>query len=95
MTLGLGLFMKVVFTTKNTSSYDDRPEEYYHFPSTYLGQARSAVGDYLIYYEPRRPSIIDLSRGGRQAYFATARLDRIVEDRTRADHFYAIVSGFP
>ena len=33
-------------------------------------------------------------RGGRQAYFATARLTDIVEDRTRADHYYAIVSDF-
>lgn len=85
---------KVVFTTKNLSSYDDRPEEYYHFPSTYLNQARSAIGDYVIYYEPRRLSTADSSRGGRQAYFATARLDEIVEDRKLPHHFYAIVSDF-
>jgi putative restriction endonuclease len=85
---------KVILTTKISSSYDDRPEEYYHFPSTYLSQARSAVGDFLIYYEPRRLSIADSSRGGRQAYFATARVDEIVEDRSRSDHYYARVSGF-
>jgi putative restriction endonuclease len=85
---------KVVFTTKNSSSYDDRPEEYYHFPSTYLNQARGAVGDYVIYYEPRRSSVADSSRGGRQAYFATARLNEIVEDRNHAGHYYAIVSDF-
>jgi putative restriction endonuclease len=85
---------KVVFTTKISSSYDDRPEEYYHFPDTYLSQARSAVGDFLIYYEPRRLSVADSSRGGRQSYFATARVDEIVEDRSRADHYYARVSGF-
>ena len=85
---------KVIFTTKSSSNYDDRPEEYYHFPSTYLGQVRSALGDYVIYYEPRRSNVADSSRGGRQAYFATARVDEIVEDRTRADHHYAIVSGF-
>ncbi len=85
---------KVVFTTKNSSSYDDRLEEHYHFPRTYLNQVRGAVGDHVIYYEPRRPSTVDSSRGGRQAYFATARLTDIVEDRTRADHYYAIVSDF-
>ena len=90
-----GLFMsKIIFTTKNSSSYDDRPEEYYHFPSTYLNQARNAVGDHVIYYEPRRSSTNDSSRGGQQAYFATARLNEIVEDRRRAGHYYAIVSGF-
>ena len=85
---------KVIFTTKSSSSYDDRPEEYYHFPSTYLGQARAAVGDHAIYYEPRRSSLVDSSRGGRQAYFATARVDTIVEDKKRADHYYAMISGF-
>jgi putative restriction endonuclease len=85
---------KVIFTTKVSSSYDDRPEDYYHFPSTYLAQARSAVGDHVIYYEPRRLSVADSSRGGRQAYFATARVDEIVEDRNRADHYYAKISGY-
>ena len=50
---------KVVFTIKIGSSYDDRPEEYYHFPRTYLAQAQSAVGDHIIYYEPRRLSLED------------------------------------
>jgi putative restriction endonuclease len=85
---------KVIFTTKSSSSYDDRPEEYYHFPRTYLGQVQHAVGDYVIYYEPRRSTAAGSSRGGRQAYFATARVDAIVEDNARAGHYYAMVSGF-
>ncbi len=32
------------------------------------------------------------SRGGRQAYFATARVDSIVEDTETPDHFYALIS---
>jgi putative restriction endonuclease len=83
---------KAVFTTKVIPSYDDRPEERYHFPKTYLNQARAAVGDHIIYYEPRRSSSEDSSRGGRRAYFATARLDDVVEDRTTPDHFYALIS---
>jgi putative restriction endonuclease len=85
---------KVIFTTKVSSAYDDRPEEYYHFPNTYLAQARSAVGDHIIYYEPRRLSSDDSSRGGKQAYFATAKVDEIVEDRARPDHYYAKISGY-
>jgi putative restriction endonuclease len=34
------------------------------------------------------------SRGGRQAYFATAKVDRIEPDPIRPDHFYAFVSGY-
>jgi putative restriction endonuclease len=85
---------KAIFTTKISSIYDDRPEEYYHFPRTYLAQARSAIGDHIIYYEPRRLSGEDSSRGGRQAYFATAKVDDVVEDLARADHYYAKISGY-
>jgi putative restriction endonuclease len=85
---------KAIFTTKVSPSYDDRPEEYYHFPSTYLRQVRGAIGDHIIYYEPRRSSIDGSSRGGRQAYFATARVEDVIEDRTRSDHYYALVSNY-
>jgi len=45
---------KAVFTTKATPSYKDLPEERYHFPRTYLNFVQQAVGDYIVYYEPRR-----------------------------------------
>jgi putative restriction endonuclease len=70
------------------------PEEYYHFPRTYLRQVEEAVDDWIIYYEPRRSSRDLSSRGGRQAYFATARVDRIEADASRPDHFYAFVSDY-
>jgi putative restriction endonuclease len=38
---------KVVFTTKIDPTYDDLPEERYHFPRTYLRQAESAIGDWI------------------------------------------------
>jgi putative restriction endonuclease len=85
---------KAILTTKVSPSYDDRPEEFYHFPRTYLNQVRSAVGDHIIYYEPRRSSAEDSSRGGRQAYFATARIDDVIEDNARPDHFYALISNY-
>lgn len=85
---------KAIFTTKIDPTYDDIPEVRYHFPRTYLNQAEQSVGDWIIYYEPRRPSADLTKSGGRQAYFATARVDRIVPDWKRPDHFYAEVSQF-
>jgi putative restriction endonuclease len=85
---------KAVFTTKVDPTYDDLPEVRYHFPRTYLRQAEAAVGDWVVYYEPRRASGDISSRGGRQAYFATAKVDRIEPDPIRPDHFYAFVSDY-
>jgi putative restriction endonuclease len=85
---------KAIFTTKAEPTYDDLPEFRYHFPRTYLRQAEAAVGDEIIYYEPRRTSGDPSSRGGRQAYFAAARVESIRPDAAIPDHFYAFVSGF-
>ncbi len=85
---------KAVLTTKVHPEYDDLPEERYHFPKTYLNQVNQAVGDLAIYYEPRRPSGDLSSSGGRQSYFAVARIDRVVEDLKTKDHFYAEISGY-
>jgi putative restriction endonuclease len=85
---------KAVFTTKVEPHYDDLPEDRYHFPRTYLRQVETAIGDWIIYYEPRRASADLRSRGGRQAYFATARVQRIAADAQRDDHFYAYVSDY-
>lgn len=85
---------KAVFTTKVSPVYDDLPEKRYHFPRTYLNQAEAAVGDWIVYYEPRRATGDLMSRGGRQCYFATAQVDRIVPDLAKPDHFYAEVSNY-
>ncbi len=85
---------KAIFTSKIEPSYDDLPEERYHFPRTYLRQVERAIGDWIVYYEPRRASSHLSSRGGRQAYFATARVQRIGLDSSREDHFYAYVSDY-
>src|SRR6478609_780168 len=77
-----------VFTHSESSRYDDRPEVRYHFPRTYLNQATKAVGELIVYYEPRRTEGPD-STTGRQAYFAVARLRAIEPDPVNADHFYA------
>ena len=85
---------KAVFTTKVDPTYDDLPEERYHFPRTYLRQVEAAVGDWVVYYEPRRASGDTSSRGGRQAYFAIAKVERIEPDPVRLDHFYAFVGDY-
>lgn len=85
---------KAVFTTKVTPSYDDLPEVRYHFPRTYLNYARQTVGDYVVYYEPRRSSADLSSGGGRQSYFGVARVESIIEDEQQPDHYYAIVGDY-
>ena len=84
---------KAVFTTSESSAYDDQPEVRYHFPKTYLRQAEAATGDLIVYYEPRRTNGPH-SRTGRQAYFAVARVLRIERDPVRPDHYYAYVGDF-
>jgi len=83
---------KAIFTTKISSSYDDQPESRYHFPKTYLNQVKQTVGDWIVYYEPKRSEGDRL--GGRQVYFATARVKEITQDSQRPDHFYALVDSY-
>lgn len=85
---------KAIFTTKINPTYDDQPEERYHFPRTYLNQVRAAVGDWIVYYEPRRQDADDRGRAGRQAYFAIARVTGIRPDPKVPDHFYADVADY-
>ncbi len=85
---------KAVLTTKVDPTYDDLPEQRYHFPRSYLRQVEAAKGDFVVYYEPRRVSGDPSSRGGRQSYFATARIVDVVPDSQRADHFYAYVDSY-
>jgi len=85
---------KAIFTIKEQADYDDLPWDRYHFPKTYLNQVRDTVGDLIIYYEPRRLSHEDSSRGGRQSYFAAAEVTEITEDSSRLDHFYAKIKNY-
>jgi putative restriction endonuclease len=49
---------KAVFTTQMEPSWDDLPKVRYHFPKRYLRQAEQTVGDWIVYYEPRRKSFL-------------------------------------
>jgi putative restriction endonuclease len=84
---------KAVFTTKVTPSYKDLPEERYHFPRTYLNYVQQTVGDFIVYYEPRRSSGELSSRGGSQSYFAVARVESVIDDATLPDHYFAIIDS--
>lgn len=78
---------KAVLTHRFGSGYDDRPDKRYHFPKTYLNQINSAVGDWIVYYEPRR-------EGGRKAYYAAAKVTHVEKDPRKEDHFYALIDEF-
>ena len=86
--------MKGVFLTKVEPAYDDLPERRYHFPRTYLRQAEATIGDWIVYYEPRRVAASGSKSGGRQAYFAAAKVVGIRRDPAREDHFYADVTDY-
>lgn len=86
--------VKGVFTTKVTPSYDDLPEKQYQFPKTYLNQIKQMVGDYIVYYEPRRATKELSSTGGRQAYFAVARVREVIEDKSREASYYALMDEY-
>lgn len=83
-----------VFTTKPEPSYDDLPELRYHFPERYIKQAEQTIGDWILYYEPRRRGGVSSRATGRQCYFATARVTRIERDPKRTDHYYARISDY-
>jgi len=74
---------KAVLTTKVDPTYDDLPEQRYHFPRSYLRQVVAARGDWIVCYEPRRPSGDLMKTGGKQAYFPTARITDIVKERSK------------
>jgi putative restriction endonuclease len=81
--------VKAVFTHKAASIYDDKPEERYHFPETYLRPAEAAIDDFILYYEPGRVAAHDRGRYGRRAYVAVAQVTGIRPDPARRGFFYA------
>src|SRR6187549_3931459 len=43
-----------VFIHRSDSIYEDSPAERYQFPNQYLARVEACVGDWIIYYEPRK-----------------------------------------
>jgi putative restriction endonuclease len=79
--------VKAVFDTRAGSGYKDDIPFRYHFPNRYLAEAQRALGDWIVYREPRRG-------GGREGYIAVARVVRIDPDPADPTHSYAVVAGF-
>ena len=79
--------MKAVLDTKVESAYDDDVANRYHFPSRYLSVLSAAVGDWVVFRQPR-------ASGGSLSYFAAARIARIEPDLDTPSHYYAIVEDY-
>jgi putative restriction endonuclease len=73
-----------VFVHRIDSIYDDSPAERYQFPSQYLSRAQAFVGDWIIYYEPRK--VLE-TRG----YFAAAKVKQIIPDPGAVKMYIAII----
>lgn len=84
---------KAVFTASDHPDYEDLRGHWYHFPNTYLVQVTAALGDLVIFYEPRRSNGSTRS-GGSQSYFAMARVIDVRRDPRRAGHHFADLSEY-
>ncbi len=73
-----------VFIHRSDSIYDDSPAERYQFPRQYLGRVQSCVGDWIIYYEPRKVP-------GARGYFAAAKVERVIPDASAEDMYLALI----
>ena len=73
-----------VFIHRSDSIYEDSPAEQYQFPSQYLRRVEACVGDWIIYYEPRK---IAETRG----YFAIAKVSQVVADPGTSGMYLALI----
>lgn len=73
-----------VFIHRSDSIYDDSPADRYQFPRQYLGRVEACVGDWIVYYEPRK---VAETRG----YFAVARVERVIPDPTASGMYLALI----
>jgi putative restriction endonuclease len=77
--MGFGIFIH-----RSDSIYDDSPAEQYQFPSQYLRRVEACVGDWIIYYEPRK---IAETRG----YFAIAKVREVIPDPGAPGMYLAVI----
>jgi len=73
-----------VFIHRSDSIYEDSPAERYQFPSQYLARVEACIGDWIIYYEPRKAQE---SRG----YFAIAKIQQVIPDPGKPGMYIATV----
>jgi putative restriction endonuclease len=73
-----------VFIHRSDSIYEDSPAEQYQFPSQYLSRVEACVGDWIIYYEPRK---VAETRG----YFAIAKVREVISDPVAPGMYLALI----
>jgi putative restriction endonuclease len=73
-----------VFIHRSDSIYDDSPAERYQFPSQYLQRVQACLGDWIIYYEPRK---VAETRG----YFGVAKVQQIIPDPATSGMYLALI----
>ncbi len=75
-----------VLIHRSDSIYEDSPAERYQFPSQYLARVEACIGDWIIYYEPRKAQH---SRG----YFAIAKIQQVIADPVTAGMYIALIKA--
>lgn len=73
-----------VFIHRSDSIYDDTPAERYQFPRQYLERAKACVGDWIVYYEPRKVL-------GTKGYYAVAKVERVIPDTSTSGMYLALI----
>lgn len=73
-----------VFIHRYDSIYQDSPAEHYQFPSQYLSRVEACVGQWIIYYEPRK---VSETRG----YFAIAKVQQVIPDPSVPGMYRALI----
>lgn len=73
-----------VFIHRSDSIYDDTPAERYQFPKQYLERAKACLGDWIIYYEPRKVA-------GTRGYYAVAKVADIIPDSSADGMYLAMI----
>lgn len=84
---------KAVFTSSDKSVYQDLREKWYHFPSIYLKRVQATVGNFVIFYQPRRNDG-PTSSGGAKSYVAVARVTGLRVDPTTPGHYFADLADY-
>jgi len=73
-----------VFIHRSDSIYEDSPAEQYQFPGVYLRRVEACVGDWIIYYEPRK---VAETRG----YFGMAKVQQVIPDPAIRGMYLALI----
>ena len=73
-----------VFIHRSDSIYDDSPSERYQFPQQYLSRVEACIGNWIVYYEPKKVT-------GTRGYFAAAKVERVIADPKTPSMFLALI----